>query len=498
MTLDLRKTEYFHLEEEEEQKESGADFSEFANLYEREILTSKINDRFGNPIQQYDLFMTLFGVKMLDDKDEEANAQNALLEAADRAKRWSRNKKIRTDKSADWLRRTERSKRPQLAAVHDEKLRNVRDGYKRGSTLHMTLQTLLPHTTHNDEFDRLKAVRRSQKPNHLQKGNFKAGIPSLHDFAAERAKIADRRTRGRGASVTMGTVTDAAKHGSANATLATPGGGGGIGGGSVATASLATGPAAGAGMGMGRTRPMTTGSNMRRGRVGMGMLTRDTSRKAERLQVRCGNTVLRSKKATPEVTGNYDRRFSDGPAEGEGAAGLDGLVKSRSNSVLSRGSHESLGDARSRQELNDGRRDSHDSSVSHNTQRSRASSRAGASRASVVSAQSRRRSTSYGSSRSSVKVDDAAASLFGRMGGPSGNNSKSLKKRLEAGEVHVDEVDQNIETQMSKAKSEFEQSSMRIDRQTSAIVDFNAPTVDIEKIKQEAGDEGGGDGEYAD
>ena len=84
------------------------------------------------------------------------------------------------------------------------------------------------------------------------------------------------------------------------------------------------------------------------------------------------------------------------------------------------------------------------------------------------------------------------------MGGPSGNNSKSLKKRLEAGEVHVDEVDQNIETQMSKAKSEFEQSSMRIDRQTSAIVDFNAPTVDIEKIKQEAGDEGGGDGEYAD
>ena len=146
MTLDLRKTEYFHLEEEEEQKESGADFSEFANLYEREILTSKINDRFGNPIQQYDLFMTLFGVKMLDDKDEEANAQvwtssmllphsvatfpsplphptfgfarhqMALEEAAERAKKWSRNKKVRTDSSANWLRRTQRARRPQLAA----------------------------------------------------------------------------------------------------------------------------------------------------------------------------------------------------------------------------------------------------------------------------------------------------------------------------------------------------------------------------------------------
>ena len=47
MTMDLRTREYFRLEEEEAQRISGGDFSEFINLYEREMISAKIDDRFG-------------------------------------------------------------------------------------------------------------------------------------------------------------------------------------------------------------------------------------------------------------------------------------------------------------------------------------------------------------------------------------------------------------------------------------------------------------------
>ena len=51
MTMDLRTREYFRLEEEEAQRTSGGDFSEFINLYEREMISAKIDDRFGKAMR---------------------------------------------------------------------------------------------------------------------------------------------------------------------------------------------------------------------------------------------------------------------------------------------------------------------------------------------------------------------------------------------------------------------------------------------------------------
>lgn len=190
MTLDLRKKEFFELQEEAGQTGSEH-FSDFANLYEREMIIKEVEDKDNtNTLDKYNLFMTLFQVDVTENKSGDAEVIR-LIEEKKKAEQRKRRTAQRAREAVEWLHRKERLTKPSQAAIRRDSIARVSDHYATSSPIKAAVDTLLPYSTDTPTKVGRKpaiplALRHQALPNRLVRGT---STTSLETYSPPRREL---------------------------------------------------------------------------------------------------------------------------------------------------------------------------------------------------------------------------------------------------------------------------------------------------------------------